>query len=114
MHNIILVELRAKAFTYGIIFCLLIGILESNGIPVLSVFGKSTQATEQTDNNNAEDPVKESENLRVETAKPWLHHTVIYSFNQPVFLLPVGQPIGYLAKLWYSFCPDVLTPPPNC
>ncbi|WP_345950419.1 MULTISPECIES: hypothetical protein [unclassified Mucilaginibacter] len=114
MQYIKRIDVRAKAFTYGIIFCLLIGILESNGIRVLSVFGKSVNTTKQADDKSAEDPVKESENFRVETIKPWLHHTVIYNFNEPVFSLPVSQPIGYLAKLWYSFCPDVLTPPPNC
>jgi hypothetical protein len=104
---------KTKLCTYGIIFGLLIGILESNGIPVLSFFGKTAINTEQTTSKQAEDPIKESENFRVEPSS-WLHQTIAFNFTEPVFLLPVKYHAGFTSKFPYSYYPDVLTPPPNC
>jgi aromatic ring-opening dioxygenase catalytic subunit (LigB family) len=99
---------------YLTVICLLLGMLESNHIPVVSVFSKQVQAADQRDIGSAEDPVKESETLRIESVKDYLHEFITFNFNQPVFLVPIKRTALYKSKFPYCFYPDVLTPPPNC
>jgi hypothetical protein len=92
---------------------LLIGVLESNGIPVLSVFGKTITSTEQNTNKQADDKGKESEILRIE-ASSRLHQYTAFNFTQLIFLLPVNCHPGFTSKFPDTFYSEVLTPPPNC
>ncbi|MDT3403313.1 hypothetical protein [Mucilaginibacter terrae] len=99
---------------YITIVCLLAGILEYSQVPVISVWGNHAKNTEQTDKGSAEDPVKESENIRAESAKDYLHEINTFRFSQPVFVIAVKHPIIHREDFPYHFYPDVLTPPPNC
>jgi|GEM_PF-6458438 len=99
---------------YLTVVCLLIGIMECNRIPVISVLGKYSKTCEQTDNGCTEDPVKESENLRVESVKDYLHEFTTFQFNEPVFVVAVNPVAIHREDFPYHFYPDVLTPPPNC
>lgn len=105
--------MKTVVFKYFTAICLLLGILESNNIPVVSIFGNQICAAKQTD-TGTEDPVKESETLRVETNKDYLHQIIDFSFFEPVFHLTIKHPVLYKTKFPYCFYPDVLTPPPNC
>jgi hypothetical protein len=105
--------LKASFFKYLTVVCLLVAMLESNHIPVVSAFGMHMQSAQQSDDENAEDPVKESE-VRVESVKDYFHELIAFNFTQPVFLLSVKHPVFVKTKFPFCFYPDVPTPPPNC
>lgn len=93
---------------------MLLSILESNNIPVVSFLSRQALASDQfDDNNSAEDPIKESETLRLESAKDYLHEIFTFNFTEPVFLLTVKRPVVIKTKFPFCFYPDVPTPPPN-
>lgn len=93
---------------------LVLSILESNHIPVVSMFSSFAGVTAQTEDNKAEDPVKESETVKIESAKDYLHEVYNFSFVEPVLVMVINHPVMFKAKFPYTFYPDVPTPPPNC
>lgn len=103
-----------QLFKYITIVCLLAGILEYSQVPVISVWGKYAKTTEQADKGCTEDPVKESESIRSESAKDYLHEISSFRFSQPVFVIAVKHVVIHREDFPYHFYPDVLTPPPNC
>jgi len=89
--------------------------LESNNIPVLSIFGGFAGTITQTDDNNkAEDPIKESETIKMASAKDYLHQVYDFNFDEPVVIMAMQYPALFKTKFPYTFYPDVPTPPPNC
>lgn len=108
------VDVKTHWFKYAIIFGLILGLLESNNVPVISVFNTFTAVPAQTDDNSAEDPVKESESLKIEWAKDYLQEVFNFSFDEPVAVVTVTHPALFKTKFPYTFYPDVPTPPPNC
>ncbi|WP_295767373.1 hypothetical protein [uncultured Mucilaginibacter sp.] len=103
-----------QLFKYITLVCLLAGILEYSQVPVISVWGNYSKTTEQSDKGYSEDPVKESENIRSESAKDFLHEVNLFRFCQPVFVIVVKHIVFHRADFPYHFYPDVPTPPPNC
>ena len=93
---------------------MLAGILEYSQVPVISVWGNYAKTTEQADKGCTEDPVKESENIRAESAKDFLHEFSSFYFSQPVFVIAIKYIVIHRANFPYHFYHDVLTPPPNC
>jgi len=88
--------------------------LESNNIPVISVFSNFAGVTAPNDDNKADDPIKESETLKTESAKDYLHQVYDFNFDEPVVVLVMQHPALFKTKFPYTFYPDVPTPPPNC
>jgi hypothetical protein len=105
--------LKVARFKFLMIFCLLAGLLESNHIPVISVFSKYLNASFTAEKVYAEDATKEAENNRIEFIKDYFHHFTVYSFKLPEYLLGDKQHILYQQKSPSCFYPDVLTPPPD-
>lgn len=106
--------LKANILKYITVIVLLLGILESNNIPVVSFLSRQALASKQFDDHkSAEDPIKESETLRVESAKDYLHQIFTFNFIEPVFLLTIEHPVMVKTKFPFCFYPDVPTPPPN-
>jgi len=88
--------------------------LESNNIPVLSIFNNITAVAGSNDDDSAEAPVKESETIKIESAKDYLHEVYNFNFNEPVVVMTTEHPALFKTKYPYTFYPDVPTPPPNC
>lgn len=88
--------------------------LESNNIPVVSMFSSFAGVSTQTDDNKADDPIKESETMKTESAKDYLHQVFDFNFDEPVVVLLTQHPALFKTKFPYTFYPDVPTPPPNC
>jgi hypothetical protein len=107
-------KVKTQWFRYAIIFGLILSMLESNNIPVLSVFNNLTAATTPNEDDSAEAPVKEAESMKIESAKDYPHEVFNFSFNEPVVVLTVQHPDLFKTKYPYTFYPDVPTPPPNC
>jgi len=88
--------------------------LESNNIPVVSMFSSVAGVSAQTDDDKADEPIKESETMKTESAKDYLHQVYNFKFDEPVVVLVMQHPALFKTKYPYTFYPDVPTPPPNC
>ena len=106
--------MKTQWFKYAIIFGLILSMLESNNIPVFSIFNTFTAVIAPKDDDSAEAPVKESETMKTESAKDYLHQVFNFSFDEPVMVMASQHPALFKTKFPYTFYPDVPTPPPNC
>lgn len=106
--------MKTSFLKYLALSFLLAIMLESSHIPVVSIFGQHISASINGDDNSAEDPIKETESLKVETARDYLHELTFFSFNEPVILLPYFSKgvVNDRASYWHYA--EVLTPPPSC
>jgi hypothetical protein len=106
--------LKTSFLKYLALSFLLAIMLESSHIPVISVFGQHISTSINGDDNSAEDPIKETESLRTESARDYLHQLTFFSFDEPVFLLPVNTNCVANDRVSYWHYAEVPTPPPSC